>query len=120
MVNAGSFSTTDYYADSSLWNLTALLGLAHYGLFLSAMPGEFVGQVSQRNPTKVKPPVHYRRACIPGGSYFFTVFTTQRRPLFAEQANIDALRKALRHVRQQRPFQIDAIVVLPEHLHCIW
>ena len=50
----------------------------------------------------------------------FTVGTTQRRPLFAERANIDVLRNAFREVRQQRPFQIDAIVVLPEHLHCIW
>ena len=64
--------------------------------------------------------MQYRRAYIPGGSYFFTVVTAQRRPLFAERANIDLLHTAFRQIRQQRPFQIDAIVVLPEHLHCIW
>jgi putative transposase len=34
--------------------------------------------------------------------------------------NIDVLRDAFRTVRKERPFSIDAIVVLPEHLHCIW
>ncbi len=34
--------------------------------------------------------------------------------------NADVLRKAFRYARQRYPFTIDAIVVLPDHLHTIW
>ncbi|BBL70644.1 REP-associated tyrosine transposase [Methylogaea oryzae] len=62
---------------------------------------------------------HYIRAYVPGGCYFFTVgLLERRRGLLTE--NIDALRAAFRAVRAQRPFRIDAIVVLPDHLHCLW
>ncbi|MEW5912296.1 MAG: transposase [Thermodesulfobacteriota bacterium] len=62
---------------------------------------------------------HYVRAYIPGASYFFTVALLERhRHLLTE--NITTLREAFRAVRCERPFRIDAIVVLPEHLHCIW
>lgn len=33
---------------------------------------------------------------------------------------IDALRSAVRTARVDLPFHIDAWVVLPDHLHCIW
>jgi len=33
---------------------------------------------------------------------------------------LSALRQALRSVRQQHPFKIDAMVVLPDHMHTIW
>ena len=33
---------------------------------------------------------------------------------------MDLLRDAFRAVRQQRLFDIDAIVILPDHWHCIW
>jgi putative transposase len=33
---------------------------------------------------------------------------------------IDALRTAFSDVKFKRPFTIDAIVILPDHLHCIW
>ena len=64
--------------------------------------------------------MHYRRAFAPGGSYFFTLVTEQRRPVFASNDNVSLLREAFRRVRKTRPFDIDAMVVLPEHLHCIW
>jgi hypothetical protein len=35
-------------------------------------------------------------------------------------ANIDALRDSVRRVRARAPFQIDAWVVLPDHMHCLW
>jgi putative transposase len=63
---------------------------------------------------------NYRRVFIPGGVYFFTVVTYQRRPVFAAPENVDLLREAFHHVRTSRPFTIDGIVVLPDHLHCIW
>src|SRR5438045_7881913 len=33
---------------------------------------------------------------------------------------IDALREAVRRVRARAPFHIDAWVVLPDHMHCLW
>ncbi|MDP1610583.1 MAG: transposase [Sulfuritalea sp.] len=62
----------------------------------------------------------YRRAFSPGGSFFFTVVTEKRRPLFASAESVGILRMAFRTVRSARPFEVDAMVVLPDHLHCIW
>ena len=61
----------------------------------------------------------YRRYRIKGGCYFFTVNLAERnRALLIE--HVSTLREAFRNVRQKHPFSIDAMVVLPEHLHCIW
>jgi putative transposase len=62
--------------------------------------------------------VRYRRNYIPGGTYFFTVTLEDRRSA-ALVENIGALRIAFRHVRERRPFTVDAIVILPEHLHAV-
>lgn len=62
---------------------------------------------------------HYIRTYIPGGCYFFTVALLERRRRLLTE-HIDALRSDFRTVRMQRPFRIDAIVVLPDHLHCLW
>jgi putative transposase len=64
--------------------------------------------------------MRYRRAFIPGGSFFFTVVTENREPLFASEKAVAVLRKAFRTVKANRPFQVEAMVVLPDHLHCIW
>lgn len=64
--------------------------------------------------------MHYRRAIVPGGTFFFTLVTYRRRPILASDEAVGALRDAFRYVRQSRPFDIDAIVVMPDHLHCIW
>jgi putative transposase len=34
--------------------------------------------------------------------------------------HIDLLRHVLREIKSRHPFSIDAMVVLPEYLHCIW
>ncbi len=61
----------------------------------------------------------YRRADIPGATYFFTVNLADRKSqLLTEQ--IDTLRNAMRKIRQSHPFEIVAMVVLPDHLHAIW
>ncbi|MGP9675271.1 MULTISPECIES: REP-associated tyrosine transposase [unclassified Halomonas] len=62
----------------------------------------------------------YRRAYVPGGSYFFTVVTHSRQPLLADQLNINALGRAFRRVREEQPFVMEAFVLLPDHLHCLW
>ncbi len=63
--------------------------------------------------------VRYRRNFIPGGCYFFTV-TLADRQSSALVDNIAALRAAFRAARRERPFAIDAIVILPDHLHAIF
>jgi putative transposase len=62
--------------------------------------------------------VKYRRNFVPGGSYFFTLTLVDRR-LSALIDHIDALRAACRRARRERPFAIDSIVVLPDHLHAM-
>ena len=59
----------------------------------------------------------YRRLFVPGASYFFTVTLLERRGNRLLVDNIDALRSAVRVTKQERPFRIDAWVVLPEHMH---
>ncbi len=63
--------------------------------------------------------VRYRRARIPGAIYFFTVTLRDRRSdLLTRRAEL--LRQVFRGVRRERPFTIEAIVVLPDHLHTMW
>ena len=64
--------------------------------------------------------MEYRRLYTPGGSFFFTVVTENRQPVFAEIEEINLLRNVFQGVMKRRPFQVDAIVILPDHLHCIW
>ncbi len=63
--------------------------------------------------------VTYRRNRLPGGSYFFTLTLVDRSSCLLTD-RIEDLREAFRSVRRERPFTIDAMVVLPDHLHCIW
>jgi putative transposase len=63
---------------------------------------------------------NYRRARIEGATYFFTVVTHHRQPLLTHPEILAALREAFRKVKQARPFEIDAIVVLPDHFHALW
>ena len=62
---------------------------------------------------------NYRRARVPGASYFFTVNLRDRTSdlLIRE---IDLLRETVRATKARHPFHIDAWVVLPEHMHCLW
>jgi putative transposase len=64
--------------------------------------------------------MYYRRDFTPGGTYFFTVVTADRRPLLAGPAAAEILRGAFRIVMAHYPFRIDAIIVLHDHLHTIW
>lgn len=63
--------------------------------------------------------MQYRRANTPGGTYFFTVNLAERQRMLLTEY-IEILRSAIRAVKHRHPFQIDAIVVLPDHLHTIW
>jgi putative transposase len=62
----------------------------------------------------------YRRYRVAGGTYFFTVNLLQRYPNDLLVRHIELLRTVVREVRKNRPFHIDAWVILPDHLHCVW
>ena len=63
--------------------------------------------------------MQYRRAFVAGGTYFFTVNLLERdKSLLTD--HIDLLKTAFHRVKLSHPFYIDAIVVLPDHLHAIW
>jgi putative transposase len=61
----------------------------------------------------------YRRSFVEGGKYFFTLALKNRRENLLVW-HIDKLRAAVQTVRRSHPFLIDAWVVMPEHMHCIW
>jgi putative transposase len=62
--------------------------------------------------------VRYRRNFIAGGTYFFTVTLADRTSRVLTE-HITDLRHAVRQTRSSQPFGIDAIVVLPDHLHVV-
>ena len=61
----------------------------------------------------------YRRALVPGGTWFFTVCLKDRQARTLVE-RVDLLRSAIASARKSHPFEIDAIVILPNHLHTIW
>jgi putative transposase len=62
---------------------------------------------------------NYRRARSAGATYFFTATLADRESkLLVEK--VDVLRFAIRQTMIESPFIIDAIVILPDHLHCVW
>jgi len=62
---------------------------------------------------------YYRRS-LTGSTYFFTVVAHRRRPILCDDAVRIALRQAIERVRVRLPFVTDAMVLMPDHLHCIW
>ncbi|WP_069471024.1 REP-associated tyrosine transposase [Candidatus Marithrix sp. Canyon 246] len=63
--------------------------------------------------------MQYRRYRVAGGTYFFTVNLADRSSSLLVE-HIDLLRDAVREVKCRHPFTIDAIVILPDHIHAIW
>ncbi|MDO8842921.1 transposase [Methylicorpusculum sp.] len=62
---------------------------------------------------------NYRRNFVAGGCYFFSVNLLDRQQSLLTD-HIDLLRDSVRRVRRLYPFHIDACVILPDHLHCVW
>ena len=63
--------------------------------------------------------MRYRRAGVAGGTYFFTVNLAERkRTLLLD--HVDVLREVMKGVKLAHPFHIDAMVLLPDHLHALW
>jgi putative transposase len=63
--------------------------------------------------------MRYRRVLVLGASYFFTLVTHERSPIFADAAAIDVYRRAVRKVQATRPFTLEAEVILPDHVHML-
>lgn len=64
--------------------------------------------------------MRYRRVFLPGASYFFTLVVHQRAPLFSDAFAIDLFTRAIRKVQTERPFTLEAQVILPDHVHLLW
>jgi putative transposase len=62
----------------------------------------------------------YRRWFVAGGSFFFTVVVHGRRPLFANPRAVTLLGGVMRDCLVRWPVTVNAIVLLPDHLHAIW
>ncbi len=63
---------------------------------------------------------NYHRAIVPGGTFFFTLVTERRARILCDPFARQCLRKAIQATQERWPFEIDAIVLLPDHLHTIW
>ena len=61
----------------------------------------------------------YVRWYSEGATYFFTIVTENRAPLFRSESNRDMLRRAIERCREVHSFTVDAMVLLPEHLHVL-
>lgn len=61
----------------------------------------------------------YRRADVKGGTYFFTLNLFDRKnTLLVDEINY--FRESFNKVKQKHPFKLEAMVILPDHLHAIW
>jgi len=63
--------------------------------------------------------MRYRLANLPGASYFFTVNLAERKSRLLVD-HVDVLRESVRRVKTAHPFVIDAMVIMPDHLHTLW
>ena len=62
----------------------------------------------------------YRRLYQPGGSYFFTVVTHQRIKILSLPEHISRLKSSFAKVMEKHPYTMEAFVILPDHIHCLW
>jgi len=62
----------------------------------------------------------YRRTKFEGGYYFFTVVTYRRARFLMDPLARECLWGAWHETRLSRPFDVVALCLLPDHLHCVW
>jgi putative transposase len=63
---------------------------------------------------------NFRRAFVPGGTYFFTVVTADQAPILTTDPGQRALHDAIAACRRRWPFELSAMVLLPDHSHAMW
>ena len=64
--------------------------------------------------------MQYRRAKCSGSTCFFTLVTHNRSAILRDLSIINTIQDSFKRVMQKHLFIIDAIVILPDHLHCLW
>ncbi|MBN2590797.1 MAG: transposase [Sedimentisphaerales bacterium] len=62
----------------------------------------------------------YKRWFSEGGTYFFTIVTYGRKNVFDNPVARNNLRQAITEVQTTHPFEMQGVVLLPNHIHCIW
>ena len=62
---------------------------------------------------------NYRRNYVPGGTYFFTLVTFQRRKIFDTPKKLDILLSKVRQVQRNKLFELLAYCLLPDHIHLL-
>jgi putative transposase len=63
---------------------------------------------------------NYRRIHASGGTFFFTVVTNERLPVFSSDSSVMSLISVIEKTRNDHPFEEIAYCILPDHLRCIW
>ncbi|MGO8746514.1 MAG: REP-associated tyrosine transposase [Thermoguttaceae bacterium] len=62
----------------------------------------------------------YRRNYVAGGTFFFTIVTYRRHEMLTSPLARKSLRTAIEKIQKRWSFEIPAMALLPDHLHCIW
>ncbi len=62
----------------------------------------------------------YLRPRASGGTFFFTVVTFRRRKILTLDSSRKILGQTIKEVQEQYPFSVEALVLLPDHLHAVW
>jgi putative transposase len=70
--------------------------------------------------TRGTPVPDFRRYFVPGGTFFFTLVTAARAPLFRDDRARSLLGRVMREERERAGFTTVAVVLLPDHLHAMW
>jgi putative transposase len=63
---------------------------------------------------------NYYRDQTKGGTWFFTVVAFERRPIFCLESFRNSLKQSILKTKENHPFKINAWILLPDHLHCVW
>jgi len=64
--------------------------------------------------------INWRRAEVHGGTFFFSLVTESRAPILAIPGARSLLREVTLECRRQWPFHMEAVVLMPDHLHAVW
>jgi putative transposase len=64
--------------------------------------------------------MRYKRLKVEGASYFYTVVTHERRKIFTDPDAVILFNAAIAHIQARHPFELEAQVVLPDHIHALW
>lgn len=62
---------------------------------------------------------NYRRSFHPGGAFFLTLVTHGREPMLIDAVARRALKQSISLTRRERPFDLVAVALLPDHVHLL-